>query len=106
TTRVGKFAAASLSALGHGAVATLVIWACYGFRYEAFNPTLPPAAHFIRPWEILDLHIGTIGRFLRMMASAHLLPEAFLYGTAYVVETAQVRSAFLNGEYSTTGWLS
>jgi hypothetical protein len=33
-----------------------------------------------------------------------VLPEGYLYGMAYVLETAQVRSAFLNGEFSTTGW--
>src|SRR5687768_15008311 len=101
-----KFGGAALSAIGHGVVAAAVIWACYGFRYEAFNPVLPPAAHFIRPWEILDLNIGLAGKFIRWLAAWHALPEGFLYGTAYVIETAQVRSAFLNGEYSTIGWVS
>jgi 4-amino-4-deoxy-L-arabinose transferase-like glycosyltransferase len=105
-TGLAKFGGAALSAIGHGVVASVVIWACYGFRYEAFNPSLPPADHFIRPWEILDLNIGFAGKFIRWLAAWHALPEAFLYGTAYVIETAQVRSAFLNGEYSTTGWMS
>ena len=106
TTRRGKFGAAALSAVGHGLVAMAVIWACYGFRYAAFNPALPPADHFIRPWEVIDLHIGFPGQVLRAFAAVHALPEAFLYGFAYVLETAQVRSAFLNGDYSTTGWPS
>jgi len=106
TTRGGKFGAAALSAIGHGLVAMGVIWVCYGFRYSAFNPALPPADHFIRPWEVLDLHIGLPGQVLRAFAAVHALPEAFLYGFAYVLETAQVRSAFLNGDYSTTGWPS
>ena len=106
TTRGGKFGAAALSAVGHGLVAMVVIWAFYGFRYSAFNPALPPADHFIRPWEVLDLHIGVPGQILRAFAAVHALPEAFLYGFAYVLETAQVRSAFLNGDYSTTGWPS
>lgn len=106
TTRAGKFGAAALSAVGHGLVAIAIIWACYGFRYKAFNPALPPATDFIRPWEVLDLHIGFAGQVLRAAATLHALPEAFLYGFAYVLETTQVRSAFLNGEYSTTGWPS
>ncbi len=106
TSRGGKFGAAALSALGHGLVAGLVIWAFYGFHYAAFNPALPPADHFVRPWEVLDLHIGFSGKLIRALASVHALPEAFLYGFAYVLETAQVRSAYLNGEYSTTGWPS
>lgn len=106
TTRGGKFGAAALSAAAHGLVAIFIIWAFYGFRYAAFNPSLPPAADFIRPWAVLDLHIGLPGQILRACAAARLLPEAFLYGFAYVLETAQVRSAFLNGDYSTTGWPS
>jgi hypothetical protein len=106
TSAAGKVGAAALSALAHGAVAVVVIWAFHGFAYRAFNPDLPPAAHFVRPWEVLDLHLGAIGRFIRALESVHALPESFLYGTAYVVETAQVRSAFLNGDYSTTGWVS
>ena len=105
-TRSGKFGAAALSAVAHGLVAMAVIWVFYGFRYGAFNPALPPADHFIRPWEVLDLHIGLPGQVLRALAAVHALPEAFLYGFAYVLETAQVRSAFLNGDYSTTGWPS
>lgn len=106
TGRGAKFGAAALSAVAHGLVAMAVIWAFYGFRYAAFNPALPPADHFIRPWEILDLHIGVPGQVIRAFAAAHALPEAFLYGFAYVLETAQVRSAFLNGDYSITGWPS
>jgi len=106
SSRAGKVGAAALSALAHGAVATLVIWACHGFSYAAFNPALPAAAHFVRPWEVLDLHIGAIGKFIRVLESLRALPESFLYGSAYVVETAQVRSAYLNGDYSTTGWVS
>ena len=105
-TRAGKFGAAALSAVGHGLVAMAVIWVCYGCRYGAFNPALPPADHFIRPWEVLDLHIGLPGQVLRAFAAVRALPEAFLYGFAYVLETAQIRSAFLNGDYSTTGWPS
>lgn len=106
TSRSGKFGAAALSAVGHGLVAGLVIWAFYGFHYAAFHPALPPADHFVRPWEVLDLHIGFAGKLIRALAAIPALPEAFLYGFAYVLETAQVRSAFLNGEYSTTGWPS
>jgi hypothetical protein len=104
TTRGGKFGAAALSALGHGAVAALVIWAFFGFRFSAANPALPPFEHFIRPWEWLDANLGTPGRILRAVAAAHLLPEGYIYGFAYVLETAQIRAAFLNGEFSNTGW--
>jgi hypothetical protein len=95
-----------LSALGHAAVATAVIWAFYGFRYSAFNPALPPADQFIEAWPIMYAHTGWQGRFIHLLARVHALPEAFLYGAAYVVQTSQIRGAFLNGEYSVTGWPS
>lgn len=102
----GRALAIVLSALGHGAVAVAVIWAFYGFRFAAFNPELVPTGHFIRDWDVLDLHLGLTGKIIRGLADLHALPEAFLYGLAYVLETAQVRSAYLNGEYSVTGWTS
>jgi hypothetical protein len=95
-----------LSALGHAAAAVLVIWAFYGFRYSAFNPALPPADQFIESWPDMYAHTGWIGAVIHRVADARLLPEAFLYGAAYVVETSQVRGAFLNGEYSIAGWHS
>jgi hypothetical protein len=106
TTRRGKFGAAALSALGHGAAAVLVIWAFFGFRYSAANPALPAFDHFIRPWEWLNANLGTSGIIIRALAAWRVLPEAYLYGQAYVLETMQIRSAFLNGAYSTTGWPS
>ena len=106
TTRPGKFSAAALSALGHGAVAAVIIWSFFGFRYAAANPELPPFAHFIRPWEWIDVNLGASGKIIRALAALHVLPEAYLYGLAYVKETMQVRSSFLNGEFSITGWPS
>ena len=34
----------------------------------------------------------------------HLLPEAYLFGYAHVWKLSNERSAFLNGEFRTTGW--
>ncbi|MBI5771645.1 MAG: glycosyltransferase family 39 protein [Verrucomicrobia bacterium] len=104
TSRSGKIGAAALSAFGQGLVAVVIIWVFFGFRFSAAHPALPPFDHFIRPWEWIDANLGTQGKILRAMAAIHLLPEGYLYGMAYVLETAQIRSAFLNGEFSTTGW--
>ena len=92
------------SALGHAAVAYVIIWAFYGFRYSAFNPSLPAADRFIYSWEEVYAHIGRIGRVIRLLARLHALPEGYLYGAAYVAETSRMRGAFLNGEYSIYGW--
>jgi len=95
-----------LSALGHAAVALAVIWAFYGFRYSAFNPALVPADQFIESWQEMYSRTGRIGQLIHFLADRHALPEAFLYGAAYVVQSSQMRGAFLNGEYSILGWRS
>ena len=105
-SRPGRAGAVVLSALGHGAVAVAVIWAFYGFRYSAFNPALPPALHFIQPWPEMYAKTGRAGQVIHLLADIRALPEAFLYGSAYVVQMAYTRAAFLNGQYSLTGWPS
>jgi hypothetical protein len=104
STRGGKFGAAALSALGHAVVVAFVIWACYGFRYSAFNPLLPSADQFIRPWSFMEERIGAAGSVIHALANVHALPEAFLYGLAFVTYTASSRAAFLNGDYGVAGW--
>lgn len=104
TSRAGKFGAAALSAAGHALVVALVIWAFYGFRYAAFNPALPPANHFIRPWSDYVGQTGLLGSATRALAALRALPEAYLYGFDYVLATSAIRAAFLNGEHSVTGW--
>ncbi|MEI7553120.1 MAG: glycosyltransferase family 39 protein [Verrucomicrobiota bacterium] len=103
-TRAGQLGAIALSTLGHGLVAVLVIWAFFGFRYAAFNPALPAADHFIRPWATTLSHLGASAGIIRGLAAGHLLPEAFLYGFSFVLEMSQFRSGFLDGAYSVTGW--
>ena len=93
-----------LSAAAHGTAAFAVIWAFYGFRYSAFNPALPPAAHFIEPWAEVYARTGAVGGLIHALADLRALPEAFLYGAAYVAETTQSRGAFLNGQVSSRGW--
>jgi hypothetical protein len=95
-----------LLALGHAVVAYVIIWAFYGFRYSAFNPALPAAKQFIQAWPEMYARTGSIGAIIHVLADHHALPEAFLYGAAYVAETTQMRGAYLNGEYSTLGWRS
>lgn len=104
TSAAGKIAAAIVSLAAHGAVVAAIIWVCYGCRFSAANPALPPADHFIHPWQLMMEATGTPGKAIDWAGRLHLLPEAFLYGFAYVLETVGHRAAFLNGEYSVTGW--
>jgi len=103
TTR-GEWRRVLASAGVHAVAAYAIIWAFYGFRYSAFNPTVPAADQFIQDWPVMYAHTGRIGAVIHVLANLKALPEAFLYGAAYVAETSQMRGAFLNGEYSITGW--
>jgi len=102
----GQLGRIARSAAGHAAVAFAVIWAFYGFRYSAFNPALPAADQFIVSWGDMYAYTGTVGRLIHFLAGIRALPEAFLYGAAYVFYTSQSRGAFLNGAYSLMGWRS
>ncbi len=101
--RAGRIAA---MAAVHLAVAWVVIWAFYNFRYSAFNPSLPaPATDFNRPWAWVLANLGPTGRVIDLARTLRLLPEAFLYGFAFVLEFAQQRGAFLSSDYSIHGWV-
>jgi hypothetical protein len=103
-SKKGDVARVLLSAAGHAVAAYAIIWAFYGFRYSAFNPALPAADQFIVSWPVMYANTGGAGRMIRFLARVRALPEAFLYGAAYVYYTSQSRGAFLNGGFSITGW--
>ena len=96
----------AISAVTHVGAATLIIWAFYGFRYTAFAPALPPADHFTAGWDRVLPMLGWQAGVIDFARSSRLLPEAFLYGYAWVVQSAQARSAYLAGDYSIHGWPS
>ncbi len=91
-------------ALAHAAAAWVVIWACFGFRYGAFAPGLPPGDTLIRPWPWLLERLGWQAGVIDFAREWRLLPEGFLYGYANTAVGAQGRSAFLAGAHSVTGW--
>lgn len=96
----------SITLLTHAVVAVLVIWCTYGFRYSGFAAAVPPADHYAARWENVLPYVGIHGLVADFCRKLQLLPEAFLYGYAWVVQSAKARSAFLAGEYSIFGWPS
>ncbi len=79
------------------AIAILLIWAAYGFRYSAIVGQ--PLSHF---WP--RHYSPAIEELIFKARRHHLFPEAFLYGFAYVVEHAAIRPTFLDGSYSLNGF--
>lgn len=91
----------------HAVIAWSVVWGAYGFRYSAFaDPSQPAQFNFYGgSLESVAERAGAAGGVLRWCGEHEVLPEAYLYGTG-VVLAAQSRLAFLNGQYSQTGWTS
>ena len=105
--------AAGLAAVGAcvvmlGVAAWLAVWLFHGFRYEGMNPQTVPAGTWNR-WGTLAAATtelgGATGRLLAFLGEHHVLPEAYLYGMAYVL-LAMLRQSFFCGDYSIAGWWS
>ncbi len=105
--------------------ASVAIWAAYGFRFaaargaDAATATMHMIGDYGQPlpttpegmWECLlhDPATGTPRRgpmvpILRTARDLRLLPEAYLYGLAYVQKRTEGRAPYLRGRYSTTGF--
>jgi hypothetical protein len=123
TARLAPLAA---GALGVVFVSWIVVWAGYGFRYSAAGPNAPAGAHFALSWDHVliatptttafvmadnkpqgqpvAIAAGPVQKFVRWGAAHHVLPEAWLYGFAFVDRSSRYRPAFFAGEWSATGW--
>ena len=125
----GETHAPARSLMAAGATITVVavigIWMVYGFRFAAANgPDAPTATMHVlgdygrtlpatrdAAWESV-LHDpatganrpGPVVPLLRAARSLRALPEAYLYGLAYVIKKGETRGAYLKGEYSMTGF--
>jgi 4-amino-4-deoxy-L-arabinose transferase-like glycosyltransferase len=97
---------APLTLAAHGLAAVFIIWLFFGFRYSGFAPGVPAADHYVLPWDQVLPFLGWQGRVVQFCRDGHLLPEAFLFGYSWVLQSAQARSAFLAGDYSVVGWVS
>jgi hypothetical protein len=84
-----------------GLVTWTLIWASFGFRYAAFSAAVTGKDAFLGQIAVPG---GPAGWLLSTAQRLHLLPEAYLYGSALTVQFAAQRAAFLNGAFSTTGW--
>lgn len=102
-----------------------VIWAGYGFRYSAHPPDAPANVSFVQSWpavllkekpyepmlmadgrreENIDPEPGTVQWAVDWAREHRLLPEAWLFGLAFVEKNARGRLAYFAGEYRMTGW--
>jgi hypothetical protein len=125
-TRSKRLVAAVVIAFRCGVIAWAFVWACYGFR---FSPGRDRADLFdqkeliggvARLETIKDHPSGATDaqiaqrmsepspslpdRLFEWSCDHYLLPQAWLYGFYYTWGRSLIRSAFLCGNYSITGW--
>lgn len=99
-----RLGAIAVSTAAQGLVAVAIIWAAFGFRYSLFNPALP-AGELNLPWGLVLNYGGPKAAVIEFCRNAHLLPEGWLYGLAFVLQHAQARAAFLDGDHGYLGWI-
>jgi len=99
----GKLGVLAGLLVAHGVVTWAVIWTCFGWRYNAFAPGLPPAWKFYLPTDQILSIPGLLTKVNAAAFKLHFLPQAYLQGFAHVRFQA-TRGAFLIGQYSNTGW--
>jgi hypothetical protein len=90
----------------HAGAAWAIIWLFYGFRFSAFSPALAEGAGFNNGWGWALTGIGLPAKIIWWLKEWRLLPEAWLYGLAFVLNFARARGAFMSGDYSVTGWVA
>lgn len=106
------------------AVAYGAIWSCYGWRYSPYRTIVPgqglaesastePNREMTAESEWSRALSDASGRslqtpvagLLRLARRNRWLPEAYLFGLAYLNRSALERDAYFCGRYSPTGWL-
>ena len=88
----------------HLIVVVAVIWSFYGFRYSAFGPLRQNGDRFFQEWDVILADSGLSSTAITFARDHRLLPEAYLYGLGFTLHHIRERPAFLNGQYSMTGW--
>jgi len=121
-----RLAPLALAGVGAVVIAWTTVWAGYGFRYTATGPRAPAEAHFAMPWDSVmiaqpkrsallmadgkpqgaDVFLkpGPVQTIVAWGTAHHVLPEAWLYGFAFVDRSSRYRPAFFAGEWNAVGW--
>lgn len=83
---------------------TASVWAAYGGRFSATGQVDSETGLSFLSWDRELDGLGHLEQPVAWMRDHRILPEAYLYGLAYVLNHARARPAFLNGQFSETGW--
>jgi len=86
------------------AVVVLAIWASFAFRFSPFPQNTAAREVWNVRWETCLSDHSAIERMVGFARAHKLLPEAYLYGFAFTSKSAMFRPAFLDGQWSATGF--
>src|SRR5262249_37332728 len=89
-----------------GSILFLAIWGSFSFRYSAWPDNQPNHESTTWYWNFLLEGHGTFENAVTFARTHHLLPEAYLYGLAYVRKHKSNRPAFLDNQWSIVGFRS
>ncbi len=101
---------AGLGLLCAACVYVAVIWGCYGFRFST-APGGPGSFRYLTlveprpadPWEWVLSDTGIAGRAAAFARAHRLLPEGFIWGTAYAGKIAATRASYFLGQIRMEG---
>jgi hypothetical protein len=88
----------------HAAVAVTVIWGFFGWRFLPAADWDPARDSYTEPLSTMMPLLGAMRPLIVGLDNLKLLPEAYIFGLGHTIEHVSARHAFLNGQYSTSGW--
>src|SRR5207244_8188335 len=89
-----------------GTTVFFAIWLAFSFRYAAWTNSDPMHENTKWHWTYLVEDGGTFANAVTFARGHHLLPEAYLYGLAYVHKHEIDRPSFLDNQWSIVGFRS
>jgi 4-amino-4-deoxy-L-arabinose transferase-like glycosyltransferase len=92
------------AALIHMLGALAIIWCFYGWQYAPAPDWREDCDSYSEPREAVFSSLGSSRTLFEASERWKILPDAYLYGLAHTLEHSERRPAYLNGQYSKTGW--
>lgn len=89
-----------------GLAVFFAIWLSFSFRYSGWSENIPNHEENAWHWSYVLEDRGPFENAIGFARDRHLLPEAYLYGLAYVHKHESDRPAFLDNQWSLVGFSS
>jgi hypothetical protein len=103
-TLPGKTCLAGVAAMAHAGVALAIIWCFYGWQYQPSSDWRADRDSYCESRESVFDSLGSSRALFTVSERWRILPDAYLYGLAHTLKHSAQRPAYLNGQYSMTGW--